>query len=89
MSNLRYIELKTGYADDGPAWIGFVQLSKSGRTVYFNGKAFKRSQGISANHRDLESGDEYWISGIKKGMSLRLLKFSGGSVDDYAICRSS
>jgi hypothetical protein len=24
-----------------------------------------------------------------RGMSLRLLKFSGGSVDDYAICRSS
>jgi hypothetical protein len=23
------------------------------------------------------------------GMSLRLLKFNGGSVDDYAICRSS
>jgi len=23
------------------------------------------------------------------GMSLRLLKFGGGSVDDYAICRSS
>ena len=23
------------------------------------------------------------------GMSLRLLKFSGDSVDDYAICRSS
>jgi hypothetical protein len=23
------------------------------------------------------------------GMSLRLLKFSGGSIDDYAICRSS
>jgi len=23
------------------------------------------------------------------GMPLRLLKFSGGSVDDYAICRSS
>jgi hypothetical protein len=23
------------------------------------------------------------------GMSLRLLKFSDGSVDDYAICRSS
>jgi hypothetical protein len=24
-----------------------------------------------------------------EGMSFRLLKFSGGSVDDYAICRSS
>ena len=31
------------------------------------------------------------VPGILKGrgMSLRLLKFSGGSVDDYAICRSS
>ena len=26
---------------------------------------------------------------LLSGMSLRLLKFSGGSVDDYAICRSS
>jgi hypothetical protein len=25
----------------------------------------------------------------REGMSLGLLKFSGGSVDDYAICRSS
>ncbi len=25
----------------------------------------------------------------ERGMSLRLLKFSGGSVNDYAICRSS
>jgi hypothetical protein len=27
--------------------------------------------------------------GLCTGMSLWLLKFSGGSVDDYAICRSS
>src|SRR5262249_7121077 len=26
---------------------------------------------------------------FSEGMSLALLKFSGGSVDDYAICRSS
>ena len=26
---------------------------------------------------------------VPVGMSLRVLKFSGGSVDDYAICRSS
>ena len=26
---------------------------------------------------------------VGMGMSLRLLKFSGGSIDDYAICRSS
>lgn len=65
---LKYIELKTGFGDNGPAWIGMAEFSKSGRTVYFNGKAFKNSnvQGIAGNYYDIESGDEYWISGIKK-----------------------
>ncbi|UKN03445.1 hypothetical protein K6119_07955 [Paracrocinitomix mangrovi] len=65
---LKYIELKTGYSDDGPAWIGMVQFSKSGRTIYFNGQAFKslNGQGVGANYYDLESLDEYWISGVKK-----------------------
>jgi len=27
-----YIELKTGYQDNGPAWIGRVEFSQSGRT---------------------------------------------------------
>ncbi len=35
---LRYIELKTGYNDNGPAWIGRVKLSGSGKTIYFNGR---------------------------------------------------
>lgn len=61
-----YIELKSGYGDDGPAWIGKVAFSKSGRTIYFNNNAFKRSQGISGNHYDILTGEEYWISGVKK-----------------------
>jgi hypothetical protein len=65
---LRYIELKTGHSDNGPAWIARIKLSKSGRTVYFNGKALKRAVrgGISGNHFDLETGEEYWVSGVKK-----------------------
>lgn len=65
---LRYIELKSGFNDDGPAWIGLAEFSKSGRTVYFNGKALKNlnGMGVSGNHYDLETGDEYWVSGIKK-----------------------
>jgi len=65
---LRYIELKTGYADNGPAWIARVSLSKSGRTVYFNGKALKRATGggIEGNHFDIRTSDEYWVSGVKK-----------------------
>ena len=65
---LKYIELKSGFEDNGPAWIGMVKFSKSGRTVYFNGKALKNSnaQGIAGNYFDIENGDEYWVSGIKK-----------------------
>ncbi len=38
---IRYIENKSaGY--DGPAWIGYVEFSKSGQTVYFNNKALKK-----------------------------------------------
>lgn len=67
-SEIKYIELKSGYSDKGPAWIGKVKFSKTGKTVYFNGKSFKRlkSGGISGNYYDLESDDEYWISGVKK-----------------------
>lgn len=67
-STLKYIELKSGFSDNGPAWIGIPEYSKSGNTVYFNGKALKNlnGTGIEGNYYDLETRDEYWISGIKK-----------------------
>ncbi len=66
-TRIMYIELKSGYNDNGPAWIGRAGFSKSGRTVYFNGKAFKKGgQGYYSNYFDLETGDEYWISGVKR-----------------------
>jgi len=65
---IKYIELKSGYSDDGPAWIANVNLSKSGSTIYFNGMALKRigGTGIQGNYQDLVSGLEYWVSGVKK-----------------------
>lgn len=66
---LKYIELKSGFGDNGPAWIGIAEFSKSGRTVYFNGKALKNTKALGiegGNHYDIETGDEYWVSGIKK-----------------------
>ncbi len=67
-SQIMYIEHKTGQSDRGEAWIGKVEFSKSGQTVYFNNQAFKKLKagGISGNYYDLETGDEYWISGVKK-----------------------
>jgi hypothetical protein len=68
MSVLRYIELKAGSGGGGPAWIARVQLSRSKSTVYFNGRALKRAKGggVAGNYFDLETGEEYWVSGVKK-----------------------
>lgn len=33
INEIMYIELKTGYSDDGLAWIGFGKTSKTGRMM--------------------------------------------------------
>ena len=66
INDLMYIELKTGHSDDGPAWIGYVKTSKSKKTIYFNDHAFQKCIGNFANYRDVESGEAYWISGLKR-----------------------
>ena len=60
---LYYVELKTGFNDNGPAWIGKAFFSKSGQTIYFNGLILKGSG--KGNCHEIESGDMYWTSGIK------------------------
>jgi len=63
-----YVELKSGFSDNGPAWIGFELRSRSGSTLYFNGLALKklRGGGITGNYFDIVTGEEYWVSGVKK-----------------------
>ena len=80
-TEIKYLELKSGFSDNGNAWIGLVSFSKSGKTIYFDGKAFQslNGMGISGNYFDLESDNEYWISGIKKDMSDRH-QFGGGKI---------
>lgn len=60
-SEIIYVELKSGYSDNGPAWIGKGFYSKSGQSIYFNNQLFKKGSGISGNYYDIETGDEYWI----------------------------
>jgi hypothetical protein len=76
-TEILYVELKQGHS--GPAWIGYGQFSKSGQTVYFDGKVLKKGQGIISNHFDIENGDEYWISGVKKNGG-RFRKSSFGQI---------
>ncbi len=85
---IRYIENKSaGY--DGPAWIGYVEFSKSGQTVYFNNKALKKLKvpGISGNHFDIETGEEYWVSGVKKNGQDRHYMGSGKIMIDQILFR--
>lgn len=65
---LKYIELKSGYSDDGPAWIAYVEFSKSKKMIYFDGKAI--GCGSRGGH-DIETGELYWVSGVKKSSSNR------------------
>src|SRR5678815_3774928 len=63
-SALMYIELKTGFADNGPAWIGYAITSKSGKSMYLNGRALRKvSRG---RYSDVETNEIYWVSGVKK-----------------------
>jgi len=63
-----YVELKSSHNDSGPARIGRVAFSKTGRTLYYGGKAFQSliGSGIGANYFDIETDEQYWISGPKR-----------------------
>ena len=63
-----YVENKTANIDGVEARIGWVSFSKAGRTVYYRGRSLEslKGGGISGNYIDPETGDEYWVSGIKR-----------------------
>ena len=64
---IMYIESKADGLS-GPARIGRVTFSRSGRSVYYAGRTFQRMSipGFKSNYFDVETGEEYWISGCKK-----------------------
>jgi hypothetical protein len=78
-SRIMYIEHK-GDGVSGPARIGRVTFSKSGKSVYYGGRTFHTlaGRGFKANYSDVETGEEYWISGCKKNGHDRLY---GGTVE--------
>jgi hypothetical protein len=60
-----FVQVKTGHnTDQGPAWISVVRFSKSWRTAYWHGRTLRRTQGLfDANFLDVESNEEFWLSG--------------------------
>lgn len=62
-----YIEYK-GKNLTGPARIGRVTFSKTGKTIYYKGQKFQslKGEGYKSNFFDTETGKEYWITGCRK-----------------------
>jgi hypothetical protein len=62
-----YIEHK-GDGLTGPARVGRVTFSQTGKTLYYAGKQFQRLTpcGYKRNYRDVATGECYWISGCKR-----------------------
>jgi hypothetical protein len=77
-SRIMYIESKASGLS-GPARIGRVTFSKSGKTVYYRGRAYQTlsGQGFKANFFDTETGEHFWISGPRRDGADRLY---GGAV---------
>lgn len=72
-SRVMYIERKAGKLI-GEARIGRVTFSKTGKTLYYKTKEFHslKGRGFKSNFREIESGEEYWISGPRRDGQDRL-----------------
>jgi hypothetical protein len=72
-ARIMYIENKSNGLV-GEARIGRVIFSKTGKTVSYGGRQFRslKGSGFKSNYYDIETGDEYWISGCRKDGNDRL-----------------
>ena len=82
-----YLESKAGTLGGAHARIGRVEFSKTGRTVYYRERSLKAigGRGIRGNFIDEESGEEFWVSGVKvRGSNVHPSESSTAVVDDDA-----
>ncbi len=65
---LMYVENKDGDIDGVPARIGWVELSKTGKTIYYRGRELLSigGRGIRGNFIDAATPEEFWVSGVKQ-----------------------
>ena len=81
-----YVENKDGEIDGANARIGWVTFSKSGKSVYYRGRELLKANGIRGNFLDVNTREEFWISGIKKrGSNIHWAESASLKVDDDAL----
>jgi hypothetical protein len=71
-----YGEESKGGGLHGSAQIGRVTFSRTGATLHYGGKSFQslKGSGFKANYFDIETGEQYWISGPRRDGTDRLYK---------------
>jgi hypothetical protein len=72
-TRIMYIEDKSASLN-GPARIGRVTLSKTGKSLTYNGRTFQslKGRGFKANYFDIETLERFWISSPRKDGKDRL-----------------
>lgn len=66
MKRIMYIECKAD-GIDGPGRIGWVEMTRTTRSYYYNGKRYlKVRSGYKYNCVEEDTGRQFWISGPKK-----------------------
>ena len=62
-TRIMYIENKSSTLN-GPAQIGRVIYSKTGKSISYKGRTFQslKGSGFKANYFDIETGEHFWIS---------------------------
>jgi hypothetical protein len=87
-TRIMYVEDKSAGLN-GPAWIGRVTFNRTGKSLTYRGRTFRslKGKGFKANYFDVDSGDEFWISGPRTDGADRLYDGSAAPVhidDDVA-----
>ncbi|NLS96239.1 MAG: 1-deoxy-D-xylulose-5-phosphate synthase [Planctomycetaceae bacterium] len=67
-TRIMWIENKGNDGLVGPARIGRVTFSKSGKSVHYRGRELLTlsGTGFKSNYVDVETGEHFWISGCRK-----------------------
>jgi hypothetical protein len=81
-ARIMYIENKSDSLN-GPARIGRVTFSKTGKSISYGGRTFQslKGRGYKANYFDVDSGEWFWISGPRKDGQDRLYAESSAPVE--------
>lgn len=87
LKRVMYVENKEGKIDGVDARIGWVEFSKTGKSIKYRGRELCRtSRGYLGNYYDSNTSELYWVSGIKKrGSNVHYAESAKVMIDDDAL----